>query len=181
MCHFLPVHHLGIAFFGGPGRRSKHNLPVSLSKLYAGVLLAVIPRKVRRGDARMTRVHVKFVGRRHEPENHCACPENYINQGSISTWAQPRGSSFIEEPYRHSWECASSAIFDPFTLYPYIHTYQVIKRKEKKQIISLYFSVVVFLCYTTFYSSKINWMLISLVSEKINFQSLNRKDGCVLI
>ena len=24
MCHFLPVHHLGIAFFG-PGRRSKHN------------------------------------------------------------------------------------------------------------------------------------------------------------
>ena len=25
MCHFLPVHHLGIAFFGGPCRRSKHN------------------------------------------------------------------------------------------------------------------------------------------------------------
>ena len=30
MCHFLPVHHLGIAFGGGSGRRSKHNNSLSI-------------------------------------------------------------------------------------------------------------------------------------------------------
>ena len=40
MCHFLPVHHLGIAFFG-PGRRSKDNSYETIEEMKEAVTKVV--------------------------------------------------------------------------------------------------------------------------------------------
>ena len=67
---------------------------------------------------------------------------------------------FISRP-----SVCSSAIFDPLTLL--IRTFSVIKWKEKKQVIFLYISFVVFLCYAILLWHNIIYFIFFLFPNSI--------------
>ena len=94
---------------------------------------------------------MQHLGRRCDHKDLFEHPENNINLGRFQPKENEveRQRGFTEEPCHYTCLCVHLRL--SLSLLP-ICTFSVINGKEKKQIIFLYISIVVFLCYTTFYS-----------------------------
>ena len=120
--------------------------------------------------ARRRCVYMKNVGRRCDHEDLHGQPENYIDQGRFQLGQNEaeKQRGFTEKPYHHPYVWALSLSLWLSLSLP-MHTFWVIKGKEKKQIIFLYISIVVFLCYTKFVILLVN---VNIHSYQFFYQKL---------